>query len=97
MTKHVNEWRALRAQQWVKEKILGGSSGSSAQNVKFSEKSQKRLIDNMGTMRAKRNALYMEKLELKAKEGRATLRKTVHLHLKLSLFKLIIELGKKVL
>ena len=50
----------------------------------------------MGTMRAKRNALYMEKLELKAKEGRATLRKTIHLHIKLSLFKLIIELGKEV-
>ena len=97
VTKHVNEWRALSAQQWVREKMLASSSVSVVQNVKFSEKSQQRLIDNMGTMRAKRNALYMEKLELKAKEGRATLRKTVHLHLKLSLFKLIIELGKKVL
>ena len=96
MTKQVNEWRALSAQQWVKEKILGSSSGSTAQNVKFSEKSQQRLIDNMGKMREKRNALFMEKLELKAKEGKSTDQKTVHLYIKLNLFKLIIELGKKV-
>ena len=96
VSKHVNEWRSLSAQQWVKEKILGSSSGSTAQNVKFSEKSQQRLIDNMGKMREKRNALFMEKLELKAKEGKSTDQKTVHLYIKLNLFKLIIELGKKV-
>ena len=96
MTKHVNKWRALSAQQWVKEKILGSSSGSSVQNVKFSEKTQQRLVDDIGRMREKRNALFIEKLELKAKEGQVTEQKTVHLYIKLMLLKLIIELGKKV-
>ncbi len=96
MTKQVNEWRALSAQQWVKEKILGSTSGSSALNVKFSEKSQQRLIDNIDKMREKRNALFIEKLELKAKEGKATEHRIIHLYVKLMLFKLIIELGKKV-
>ena len=96
MSKRVNEWRALSSQQWVKEKLLGRSSGSLATNVKFSEKSQKRLEDNMKQMREKRNALFMEKLELKAKEGKATEKKSVHLYIKLNLFKLLILLGKKV-
>ena len=50
----------------------------------------------MTKMREKRNALFMEKLELKAKEGKATEKKTVHLYMKLNLFKLLIQLGKKV-
>ena len=97
VSKRVNEWRALSSQQWVKEKLIGRSSGSVATNVKFSEKSQKRLVDNMTKMRQKRNALFMEKLELKAKEGKATELKVVHLYVKLNLFKLLIQLGKKVL
>ena len=75
---------------------MGRSSDSSATNVKFSEKSQKRLEDNMRKMREKRNALFMEKLELKAKEGKATEKKSVHLYVKLNLFKLLIQLGKTV-
>ena len=50
----------------------------------------------MTKMREKRNALFMEKLEIKAKEGKATEKKTVHLYMKLNLFKLLIQLGKKV-
>ena len=96
MSKRVNEWRALSSQQWVKEKLMGRSSSSSATNVKFSEKSQKRLVDNMQKMRERRNALFMEKLELKAKEGKATEQKIVHLYIKLNLFKLLIQLGNKV-
>ena len=96
VSKRVNEWRALSSQQWVKEKLLGRSSASLSTNVKFSEKSQKRLVDNMTKMREKRNALFMEKLEIKAKEGKATEKKTVHLYMKLNLFKLLIQLGKKV-
>ena len=96
VTKHVNEWRALSAQQWVKEKLLGSSSVSAVQNVKFSEKSQQRLIDNMEKMREKRNALFIEKQMLKAKEGKERMGGTVHLYIKFMLFKLIIELGKKV-
>lgn len=96
MTKHVNKWRALSAQQWVKEKILGSSSGSSVQNVKFSEKTQQRLVDDIGRMREKRNAQFIEKLELKAKDGQVTEKRTVNLYIRLMLFKLIIELGKKV-
>ena len=50
----------------------------------------------MKKMREKRNALHLEKLELKAKEGKATEQKSVHLYIKLNLFKLLIQLGKKV-
>ena len=96
VTKHVNEWRALCAQQWVREKILGSSSVSSVQNVQFSKKSQQRLIGNMEKMRENRNALFMEKQLLKAKEGKERSGGTVHLYVKFMLFKLIIELGKKV-
>ena len=53
VSKRVNEWRALSSQQWVKEKLIGRSSGSVATNVKFSEKSQKRLVNNMTKMRQK--------------------------------------------
>ena len=96
MTRHVNEWRALCSQQWVREKILGDGRTLSALNVEFSQKSQQKLVENMEKMRTNRNSRFMEKLALKAKEGKATEGRIIHLHVKLACFRLIIELGKKV-
>ena len=96
MTNRATEWRALFSQQWVNQKILGQSSGSSAKNVKFSDKNQKNTADKMKRFREKRDNLYLERLALKAKEGKATKKRIVHLDVKMACIKLIIELGKEV-
>ena len=83
------------SQQFVREKILGRSSGSSMKNVKFSDKSQQKLMADITEMRQNRNSLYLERLAAIQEDKRATDGRTVHTDIKYALFKLIIELGKK--
>ena len=96
MSKKATEWRALSSQQWVQKKILSKEKTFTVGNVKFSDKSQQKLIDDMKKMRQKRNSRFLEKLAEKAKEGKASERRIIHLNIKQACFKLIIELGKKV-
>ena len=96
VSRQVTEWRALCAQQWVREKILCGSTVISSQNIQFNEKSQQNLVKNLYKMREERNALFIEKIALKEKEAKATEQRVIHPDVKHACFKLIIDLGSKV-
>ena len=92
----MQEWRALLSQQWVKKKIHGSSTVLTTKTVKFSEKSHQKLMQDMTQMRKNRNALFYERKAIEEKERRASDRTSVHPEVKYALFKLIIDLGRKV-
>ena len=96
MSKQATEWRALCSQQWVQKKILGKEKTFSVGNVKFSDKSEQKMLDNMEKNRQNRNSRFLEKLAQKAKEGKASEQRIIHLNVKIACFKMIIEFGKKV-
>lgn len=96
MSKQATEWRALCSQQWVQEKILAKEKTSLVGNVKFSDKSEQKMLENMKKNRQNRNSRFLENLAQKAKEGKASEQRIIHLNVKLACFKMIIEFGKKV-
>ena len=76
--------------------MLGSSNLGKRKNVKFSEKDQKKLQEDISKMRSQRNALFYERQAIKESEGRATEFKVIHPEVKRACFKLIIGLGQKV-
>ncbi len=79
----------------MKEKILGSSHHGKPKNVKFSDKSQQKLIENLSRMRKERDAEFYEREAIKEKSGKAK-KRAVHPEVKRALFSLIILLGRKV-
>lgn len=80
----------------MREKVLGSSNLVTGKNVKFSDKSQKKLIEDMAQMRKERNAQFYKRQAIKESEGRATEFHWIHAEVKRACFKLIIGLGRKV-
>ena len=75
---------------------MGSSNLLKRKNVKFSEKSQKEMKEDMAQMRKERNAQFYEREAIKESEGKATEFKVIHPEVKRACFKLIIALGQKV-
>ena len=96
ISENVKEMRVLLSQQWVRKTILSDSSSSISKNIKFSEKSQQKLLENMKEMRKERNAKFYERQAFKEKGKIATENRVITVEVKRACFKLIIELGRTV-
>ena len=75
---------------------MSGSNLVKRKNVKFSDKSQKDMKEDMAQMRKERNAQFYERQAIKESEGKATNFKVIHPEVRRACFKLIIALGQEV-
>ena len=67
-----------------------------SQNVKFSDKSQKRKIASLVEMRKDRNTRHLEQKSAKERTVKATAGKIVHTQIRNAIFSLLIKLGSQV-
>lgn len=93
----VQQTLRVYAQHWVQERILKEQSGGLiSREVKFSDKSQKKIVSDMIEVRMARDENFFNRKAAEDRMVKATPGSVIHTEVKYALFSLLIKLGTKV-